>query len=90
LRNKYGLRSLLKEIGIARSSYYYNNKRLKAIDKYEEIKVKIVEINKEHRGWYGYRRITLELHNIGHKINHKTVYKLKKGLGLVCNVRLKK
>ena len=44
----------------------------------------------ENKGRYGYRRITTELHNRGYTINHKTVQRLMKEIGLVCRVRIKK
>jgi len=40
-------------------------------------------------GRYGYRRITLELRKT-HKINHKTVLRLMREMGLFCRVRMKK
>ena len=66
---------------MARSSYYYCSKNLKKPDKYSSIKQKIIEIYDEHKGRYGYRRITLELKNQGYKINHKTVLRLMHSLG---------
>lgn len=59
-------------------------------DKYADIKTKITEIFHENQGRYGYRRITGELHNQNFAINHKTVQRLMKELGLVCRVRMKK
>ena len=59
-------------------------------DKYKEAKAEIVAIYQENKGRYGYRRITTELHNRGFSINHKTVQRLMKELGLVCCVRIKK
>ena len=59
-------------------------------DKYKEAKAEIVAIYQENKGRYGYRRITTELHNHGFSINHKTVQRLMKELGLVCRVRIKK
>ncbi len=59
-------------------------------DKYKEVKAEIVEIYHENKGRYGYRRITTEVHNRGFLINHKTVQRLMKELGLVCRVRIKK
>lgn len=50
----------------------------------------IAAIDHENRGRFGYRRITLELHNRGYCINHKTVQRLMKLLGIVCQVRIKK
>lgn len=55
-----------------RSTFYYHLKLLNKIDKYKEIKDEILSIFYEYTGRYGYRRITLELHNRGFKINHKT------------------
>ena len=59
-------------------------------DKYSEIKEQITTIYRENRGRLGYRRITLELRNRGYSINHKTVQRLMKSLGLICRVRMKK
>jgi transposase InsO family protein len=59
-------------------------------DKYSQLKEQITEIYAENRGRYGYRRITDELHNRGYVINHKTVQRLMKQLGIVCRVRMKK
>lgn len=59
-------------------------------DKYKEVKAEIVGIYHENKGRYGYRRITTEVHNRGFPINHKTVQRLMKELGLVCRVRIKK
>ena len=59
-------------------------------DKYKEVKAEIIKIYYENKGRYGYRRITTEVHNHGFSINHKTVQRLMKELGLVCRVRIKK
>ena len=59
-------------------------------DKYEDIKAEIAAIYHENKGRYGYRRITTELHNRNIPVNHKTVQRLMKELGLVCRVRMKK
>ena len=53
-------------------------------------KEEITAIYHENQGRYGYRRITLELRNRGHVINHKTVQRLMKQLKLKCQVRIKK
>ena len=73
-----------------RSTYYYWLKILKKEDKYKEIKEKIKSIFVENKGLYGYRRITDELYNRGIKINHKTVQRLMKILGLKSIVRPKR
>ena len=59
-------------------------------DKYKEVKAEITAIYHENKGRYGYRRITVELHNRGFHLNHKTVQRLMKELGLVCRIRNKK
>jgi len=59
-------------------------------DKYEDAKAEIVAIYHENKGRYGYRRITMELRNRKVSLNHKTVQRLMKELGLVCRVRMKK
>ena len=59
-------------------------------DKHEAAKKEITAIYHENRGRYGYRRITAELRNRNLPLNHKTVQRLMKELGLVCRVRMKK
>ena len=59
-------------------------------DKYEDAKAEILAICHENKGRYGYRRITMELRNRRLLINHKTVQRLMKEIGLVCRVRMKK
>ena len=81
LRQKYPLKDLLKLSGIARSTYYYYLKQ-ENVDKYTAEKANIVEIFEKNKGIYGYRRITDQLKKQGYTINHKTVLKLMKSLGL--------
>jgi putative transposase len=50
----------------------------------------IQAIYDEHKGRYGYRRITDELKNLGHQVNHKKVQRLMSELGLKSMVRMKK
>lgn len=59
-------------------------------DKYRVEKEEITAIYHENQGRYGYRRITLEMQNRGYVINHKTVSRLMKDLGLKCQVRIRK
>jgi transposase InsO family protein len=63
---------------------------MKKVDKYAAVKAEITAIYYENKGRYGYRRITMELRNHGLLLNHKTVQRLMKELGLVCRVRMKK
>lgn len=59
-------------------------------DKYAEIKEMIKQIYHHHKGRLGYRRITLLLKEKGILINHKTVLRLMKILGLKSIIRVKK
>jgi putative transposase len=90
LRHKYDLNILLNHTNMARSSFYYHQKRTKLSDKYNNIKELIKSIYHRHKGRYGYRRITDELLNKGIIINHKTVFRLMKLLGLKSIIRVKK
>jgi putative transposase len=60
------------------------------LNKHEDAKKEIDKIYNNHKGRYGYRRIALEMKNMGHVINHKTVLKLMCGLGLKSLIRRKK
>ena len=90
LRHKYDLELLLNHSNMARSSFYYYEKQNKSSDKYKVIKELINTIYHQHKGRYGYRRITDELNNKAIVINHKTVLKLMKLLGLKSIIRVKK
>ena len=72
---------------MARSVFYYHLKRSKSKDKYAQVKEVITNIFHEHKGRYGYRRITIELQHQGYRINHKVVERLMKQLGLKCLIR---
>ncbi|KAA6300425.1 MAG: hypothetical protein EZS26_003436 [Candidatus Ordinivivax streblomastigis] len=72
---------------MARSVFYYHRKRFQTDDKYYKEKEEIRNIFHQHKGRYGYRRITAEMRNLGYRINHKTVQKLLGILDLKCTVR---
>ena len=90
LRHLYDLNLLLNRSNMARSSFYYYEKQSQSVDKYQIIKELIKSIYHKHKGRYGYRRITDELNNKGVIINHKTVLRLMKLLGLKSIIRVKK
>ena len=75
---------------MARSSYYYHKKRSQLNDKYQDVKELIKQIYNHHKGRLGYRRITLAIKQKGIIINHKTVLRLMKILGLKSLIRIKK
>lgn len=79
LRQKHPQKILLEVCDLKRSTYYYNlNKEPK--ERHEVEKAKILAVYRRHKKIYGYRRITLWMHDNGYTINHKTVYKLMKEL----------
>lgn len=67
---------------MARSVFYYHRKRLMDSDKYAKEKEEIKSIFNEHKGRYGYRRVTTEMKHRGYTINRKTVLRLMKEMGL--------
>ena len=77
---KYKLKYLLKAVGMARSTYYYELDVIAIRNKpiLKEIKM----IFAENKGIYGVRRVYNELINRGFKINHKRVQRLMNKEGL--------
>jgi putative transposase len=90
LRQQYPIAGLLKLAGLARSTFYYQQKALLAADKYADLKSHIRTIYARHKGRYGYRRITATIQQMGTLVNHKTVQRLMTELGLKSLVRIKK
>jgi putative transposase len=90
LRHKYDLELLLDCMDMVRSSYYYYEKRSGLNDKYQDVKDLIKDIYHHHKGRLGYRRITMLIKQRGIVINHKTVLRLMKVLGLKSLIRLKR
>ena len=90
LRREFPLAILLEIAQLPRATFYYHLKKRNHPDKYEAVKAEITAIYHENKGRYGYRRITAELHNRNILLNHKTVQRLMKELGLICRVRMKK
>lgn len=87
LMSEYPLNLLLELRTIASSVFYYHLKQLMAKDKYAEEKENIRLIFHEHKGRYGYRRITTEMRNRNFVINHKTVQRLMQSMGLKSRIR---
>lgn len=51
----------------------------------------IIQVYEDHKGIYGYRRITIYLnHFLNAKVNHKCVHRLMKLLGLKAVIRRKR
>ena len=84
LRQKHALSILLSIAQLPRATFYYHLKQMQKEDKYASVKEEITTIYHENRGRYGYRRITAELRKRTFSVNHKTVQRLMKELGLPC------
>ena len=75
------MKDLLQLSELSRSTFYYYVKHPKQ-EKYSNEKQEIQEIFKSNKGRYGYRRVLMAMREKGYSINHKTVLKLMKSLGL--------
>ena len=90
LRLEYPLTMLLEIAQLPRATFYYHLKQSAKPDKYKSAKEEITAIYHENKGRYGYRRVTSELRKQNIPLNHKTVQRLMKEMGIVCRVRMKK
>jgi putative transposase len=90
LRHQFDLDILLSCVKMARSTFYYYSKKAGQPDKYERVKSLINRIYHDHKGRYGYRRITLLLKRYGMAINHKAVLRLMEEMKLRSLIRVKK
>lgn len=89
LRSEYKLTTLLAVSDLPKSVYYYHRSRLGAQPD-QEVRDCIQLIFHQHKGRYGYRRVTSELRSTGVLINHKKVQRLMGELGLKSKVRPKR
>jgi putative transposase len=90
LRQQYPIADLLKAAQLARSTFYYQQKVLRRDDKHQQLKETIKTVFEQHKGRYGYRRITAAVRRLGSHVNHKTVQRLMGVLSLKSLVRPKK
>jgi transposase InsO family protein len=91
LRQFYKLEDLLRVAGLARSTFYYQCHAAKRVTPQSAIEPKIRAIYEEHKGRYGYRRITAVLCNsMDEPVNHKCVQRLMQKMGLRALIRAKK
>ena len=90
MRPVYPLGGLLKLAGLARSTFYYQQKALARPDRHAALKGRIRSTFVAHKGRYGYRRVTAALRAAGEIVNHKTVQRLMGELELRSTVRPKK
>ncbi|HGM5443732.1 TPA: IS3 family transposase [Stenotrophomonas maltophilia] len=91
LRQVHTLSLLLEAAELSRSTFYYQNHVLAHPDQDEAaLCERIRAIYDQSKGRYGYRTVTLELANQGHRTNHKRVQRLMGEMGLKSRVRVKR
>lgn len=88
LKMIYPILVLLRALSLSKSTFYYHQKKSNN-SKDKLLKDKIKAIYHQHKGRYGYRRITAVLRNEV-VINHKKVQRLMQSQGLKSIVRPKK
>lgn len=82
---------MLLAASLARSTFYYQCNAIARTEKHSDLKAKIRSVYDEHKGRYGYRRITAELCNsMAESVNHKCVQRLMQKMGLRSLIRAKK
>lgn len=77
----------MKVLHIAKSSYYYQRTAIKRVDKHDAIHKNIIELFKENRCCYGYRRIHNELRRLGIIVSEKIVRRIMKGEKLTVPIK---
>jgi putative transposase len=91
LRRHHKLADLLQAAGLARSTFYYQCQTTLRAEQQTDMEVKIRAVYDEHKGRYGYRRITAALcSSMAEPVNHKCVQRLMQKMGLRSLIRAKK
>ena len=74
---------LFKKLNLPKSSYYYQEKVIRAEDKYQSLRKRIIELFHENRDIFGYRKIHMLLRREGKKVSEKVVRRIMKQENLV-------
>ncbi|WP_341667882.1 IS3 family transposase [Alcaligenes sp. SDU_A2] len=82
LRQGHALAVLLKVAGLSRSTFYYQLNAQQTGDRQAALKARIRALYAQHKGRYGYRRITAALRQAGKHVSHKAVQRMMQTLGL--------
>lgn len=84
---------MCKSLGVSRAGYYkwLNRKPTKSEKRLKYLIDLILHVYQEHKGIYGYRRITIYLnHFLNAKVNHKCIHRLMQLLELKAVIRRKR
>ncbi|WP_325890411.1 IS3 family transposase [Mammaliicoccus lentus] len=87
LRKQYNFKlcDMLDVAKISKSVYHYWKVNLKIVKQKDNTILELIkDIIKVHKGRVGYRRVSLELKRLGHKINHKKVLRIMREHKLLC------
>lgn len=80
----FRLKDIFDVVGIPEATYHYHVKNRGKEDPDKKLKELISDLFKKFHERYGYKRIAGELKKLGHRVNHKKVYRLMRELGLKC------
>ena len=83
LRDKYKLKELLSVFHMAKSSYCYQEAVIKGPDKYEEAREWVRKSFSDSGCSYGYRRIYLDIKDLGKTLSEKVIRRLMKEENLI-------
>jgi putative transposase len=78
LKDNYLLAELLRQLDLARSSYFYHCARLRMPDKYADTRIAMADIFQSNHRCYGYRRMRAALARCQVNISEKVVQRLMK------------
>ena len=87
---QFPIADLLAYAGLARSTFYYQQKVIQGSDKYAALKASIEALYHTHKGRMGYRRIAEAIKRTGVSISTNTVQRLMCSMGLKSLVRVNK
>ena len=90
LRQQFPLAMLLKVSGLSRSTFYYRSRARSAEAERLCLREAIRRVYYEHKGRYGYRRVTAAIRRSGTLVNHKAVQRLMQQMSLRSVARTKK
>ena len=90
-QEEYTVQAMSAYLQVSRSGYYAWLKRMDQTDPDQENMARVKSVYLQNRRVYGYRRVTQALwQTYGVKLNHKTVYRLMRKLGLRSVARKRK
>jgi transposase InsO family protein len=90
LKHAYPIAELLSQLGLARSSYFYQRSRLRAPDKFADVRTTMADIFQSNHRCYGYRRMRAALLQRQFRLSEKVILRLMKQESLQVQVNKKR